>query len=70
MGYPPPPWSSGIIDLGENREIIYGAQWFTGKILSRKELGAYGRLPCTPLSPWLASTNWIVNRKDENHTGV
>ena len=36
--FPPPPGSNGIIELEENREIIYGAQWVTGKILSRKEL--------------------------------
>ena len=38
MGYPPSPRSSGIIALEENREVIYGTQWLTGKILSRKEL--------------------------------
>jgi hypothetical protein len=25
-GYPPSPWSGGIIDLAENFEVIYGAQ--------------------------------------------
>src|SRR4029077_13670111 len=34
----PSPRSSGIIDLEENREVICGAQWFRGKILSCKEL--------------------------------
>ena len=53
-GIPLPPGSGGIIDLEENREVIYGAQWLRGKILSRKELdpslrsgfrrrGSYGR---------------------------
>ena len=37
-GIPPPPRISGIIDLEENREIIYGAQQLAGKILIRKEL--------------------------------
>src|SRR6516225_2982274 len=39
-GIPPPPWPCGIITLAGNREIIYGAQSVTGKILSRRELGA------------------------------
>ena len=43
----PSPRSGGIIDLEENREIIYGAQWFTGKILSRKELDPSGQFPRT-----------------------
>jgi hypothetical protein len=52
-GYPPPPWSSGIIDLAENFEVIYGAQQLRGKILSRRDLGPIDRSPLTPLSPWL-----------------
>ena len=39
LGYPPPYRSIGIIGLGENCEVIYGAQSVTGKILSRKGLG-------------------------------
>jgi hypothetical protein len=42
-GYPPPPGPSGIIGLGENREIIYRDQYFTGKIL--KTFGL--RVPAT-----------------------
>jgi hypothetical protein len=34
-----------INELGENVEIIYGAQSLTGKILSRKELGAVAHNP-------------------------
>jgi hypothetical protein len=34
---PPPPWSIGIIDLEEIRDLIYGLQLLKGKILSRKE---------------------------------
>ncbi len=34
----PPPRISGINELGENREIIYGAQQVTGKILDLNEL--------------------------------
>lgn len=34
VGYPPCPRSTGIINLRQNREIIYGAQLLTGKILS------------------------------------
>src|SRR5579862_2423990 len=36
--YPPPPWFSGIIELGENQKVIYGAQSVTAKILSAKNL--------------------------------
>jgi hypothetical protein len=38
LGTPLPPRSIGIFDLAENREVIYGAQLVTGKILSPKEL--------------------------------
>ena len=51
-GIPLPLPSIGIIDLGENSEIIYGAQRLTGKILSRKDLGGAGLFPPAPLSPW------------------
>jgi len=51
-GYPPSPRIPGIIELGENREIIYGAQQLTGKILSRKELAAFRFLLRVPLPPW------------------
>jgi len=33
-GIPPPPWFSGIIELAENRKVIYGLQSLAGKILS------------------------------------
>jgi hypothetical protein len=33
-GYPPSPRISGIIELAENRKIIYGLQQLAGKILS------------------------------------
>ena len=36
---PSPSRSIGIIELGEDLEIIYGAQSLGGKILSPKELG-------------------------------
>ena len=39
LGYPLPSRSTGIRDLAEKREVIYGAQSLTGKILSHKELG-------------------------------
>jgi hypothetical protein len=55
----PSPWISGIIELGENSEVIYGAQWFRGKILSRKELAPVGRFSRIPLSPWLVSARWV-----------
>ncbi len=38
VAYPPPPRSIGIIELGENRDLIQGLQSLTGKILSPKEL--------------------------------
>ena len=38
VGIPLPPRSIGIIGLGENSEIIYGAQSVTGKILRNKDL--------------------------------
>jgi len=53
LGYPPPLPSIGIIDLAENRDVIYGAQQLRGKILSRKDLGPIGRFLLTPLSLWL-----------------
>jgi hypothetical protein len=31
-----PPWSIGIIELGEILDLIYGLQSLRGKILSRK----------------------------------
>ena len=39
-GTPPPPWSIGIMGLGENLEKIQGLQSVTGKILGTKELAA------------------------------
>jgi hypothetical protein len=39
-GYPLPPWSIGIIELGKILDLIYGLQSLRGKILSRKELAA------------------------------
>jgi len=42
-GYPSPSRSTGIIELRENLEVIYGAQELRGKILSRKDLGPIGR---------------------------
>jgi hypothetical protein len=59
LGVSPSPWISGIIELGENSEVIYGAQWFRGKILSRKELAPVGRFSRIPLSPWLVSARWV-----------
>jgi hypothetical protein len=35
-----PPWSIGIIELGEILDLIYGLQSLRGKILSRKGLAA------------------------------
>ena len=35
---PPPPGSIEIIELDENRKVIYGLQSLRGKILSRKDL--------------------------------
>jgi hypothetical protein len=70
LGYPPSPRISGIIDLAENREIIYVAQWFRGKILSRKDLAPVAGFASIPLSPWLVSACWIVSRKDWDHSGV
>jgi hypothetical protein len=52
-GYPPPPRISGIINLGENPKVIYGAQQLAGKILSRKELAPAAEFSRLPLSPWL-----------------
>jgi hypothetical protein len=37
---PSPSRSIGISDIGENLEIIYGAQQLRGKILSRKNLAS------------------------------
>ena len=37
-GYPSPPWSIEIIELGEIIDLIYGLQSLMGKILSRKGL--------------------------------
>ena len=70
LGYTPSPRISGIIDLGENREIIYGAQQFRGKILSHKDLAPVGGFASIPLSPWLVSARWSVSRKDWNHSSV
>jgi hypothetical protein len=41
------------MELGENLEIIYGAQSLTGKILSRKELAPIEQFLSLLLSPWL-----------------
>ena len=69
-GIPPPPWSSGIIDLGEDFEIIYGAQQLTGKLFIRKYLAPAGCFARIPLPPWSVSAWWIVRRKDWDHRGV
>ena len=69
-GYPPPPRSSGIMDLAEILEVIYGAQQLAGKIFIRKELAPVGEFSHIPLSPWLVWASWIVSRKDSDHTGV
>jgi hypothetical protein len=44
---PPTPRSIAIIELAGNREIIYGAQSLTGKILISKSLRAksWGQIP-------------------------
>ena len=70
LGIPPPPRSSGIIDLGENCEVIYGAQQLAGKIFIPKELAPGAGFPRIPLPPWLVSACWIVRRKDWDHSGV
>ena len=36
----PSPWLNGIMGLGEKREVIYGAQSVTGKILETKNLAS------------------------------
>jgi hypothetical protein len=41
-GTPLPLRSIAIIDLAENREVIYGSQQFRSKILSRRDLGPLG----------------------------
>ena len=41
---PLPLRSNGIIELGENRQEIYGAQCFTGKIFKTLALGLTVRL--------------------------
>jgi hypothetical protein len=38
LGIPPPPRSIGMFELGGNCEKVYGAQYFTGKILKKREL--------------------------------
>src|SRR6476659_3293225 len=48
---PPPSRSIGIIELGEKRKVIYGAQWFAGKILRTKALDATRRNARLPLAP-------------------
>jgi hypothetical protein len=52
LGIPPPPWSIGIIDLGEHLRQNLGAQQLRGKILSRKDLAPDGRCLFTLLSLW------------------
>src|SRR5579864_6597105 len=37
-GTPPPPRLTGIMELGENLEVILGLQSVTGKVLETKEL--------------------------------
>lgn len=39
-GYPPPPGSIGIMDLGENPKLNLGAQSLRGKIFVSKSLAA------------------------------
>jgi hypothetical protein len=41
-GTPSPSRSIGMMELAENLQIIYEAQQFRGKILSRKDLGLAG----------------------------
>jgi len=69
-GYPPSPRISGIMDLGEKRKIIYGAQRLAGKIFIRKELAAVDEFSRIPLSPWLVSAWWIVSCNGWNHRGL
>jgi hypothetical protein len=52
-GTPSPSRSIGIMQLAENLEIVYGAQEFRGKILSRRDLGLIDPFLLTPLSLWL-----------------
>jgi hypothetical protein len=51
-GIPPPPWSIGIIELGEHLRQNFGAQQLRGKILSRKDLGPAGQYLLILLSLW------------------
>ena len=50
IGIPPPSRFSGIIKLGGNCKVIYGAQSLTGKIFETKEL-RQGIQPGTKLFP-------------------
>ena len=70
LGVPPSPRISGIMHLAENREVIYGAQQLTGKILSRKGLAPIDEFTRIPLSPWLVWARCVVDHKDWDHTGV
>jgi hypothetical protein len=61
--YPPPPWSSRIIDLAENLKLNLGPQSFTGKILSRKDLAHFEAVSPSPLSPWQSSALLIFGAR-------
>ena len=61
FGVSPSPRSSGIINLGEISQIIYGAQQVTGKILSRWDLGPVGVVLLVLLSPWLCSALLVLS---------
>ena len=52
-GIPLPSRSTGMMELEENLEIIYGAQQLTGKILSRNDLASTAMSLLLLLSPWL-----------------
>ena len=69
LGYPPSPRSSGIMDLGEILEIIYGAQSLAGKIFILKGLARIEHFPVL-LSPWLVWARRIASFNDSRHTRV
>ncbi len=79
-GIPPPPRISGISDLAENSQIIYGAQSFTGKIFISKNLDRAfwnrnfkkGKLRALresslPVQGWC---DRVAERKVRGHTGL
>ena len=61
------PGSTGIINLEENCEVIYGAQQLTGKILSGRNLAPVDRLLLTPLSLWQSMCAFDFERSDRDH---